>query len=144
MGIPILPPDVNHSMLDFDIQPVEEGVRGIRFGLAAVKNAGVAALQPIINARAEGGPFADLEDFCQRVDLRQVGKRTLESVVKVGAMRAFGKRSQVLAALERIVSFSANYHRDLEVGQMNMFGDTPGMMEDMAWQPAQSSGSYGA
>ena len=77
-------------------------MRGIRFGLAAVKNAGVAALQPIIDARAEGGAFADLEDFCQRVDLRQVGKRTLESVIKVGAMRSFGNRSQVLAALDRI------------------------------------------
>ncbi len=73
LNIPILPPDVNHSRLDFDIQPVEDGVRGIRFGLAAVKNAGVAALEPIINERLEGGRFADLDDFCKRVDLRLVG-----------------------------------------------------------------------
>jgi DNA polymerase-3 subunit alpha len=131
LGIPILPPDVNYSMLDFDIQPLEDAIRGIRFGMAAVKNAGVAALQPIIDARADDGAFADLEDFCKRVDMRKVGKRTLESLIKVGAMRSFGKRAQLLAALERVMSFSANHHRDLEVGQMNMFGDEPGMMDDM-------------
>ena len=131
LGIPILPPDVNFSMLDFDIQAVKKGVRGIRFGLAAVKNAGVVALQPIIDARVEEGPFRDLEDFCKRVDLRSVGKRTLESLIKVGAMRAFGNRNQLLSALERMTGFSANYHRDRAVGQLNMFGDEVGMSEDL-------------
>jgi DNA polymerase III subunit alpha len=131
LGIPILPPDVNYSMLDFDIQEMEDGVRGIRFGLAAVKNAGVVALQPIVDARVGEGPFADLEDFCKRVDLRTVGKRTLESLMKVGAMRAFGNRSQLLGALERMMSFSASYHRDRAIGQMNMFGDAAGMSEDL-------------
>ncbi len=131
LGIPILPPDVNYSMLDFDIQPVDDRVRGIRFGLAAVKNAGVAALHPIIDARVGEGPFADLEDFCTRVDLRTVGKRTLESLIKVGALQAFGNRNQLLGALERMTSFSANYHRDRAVGQMNMFGDELGMSDDL-------------
>jgi len=131
LNIPILPPDVNASLLDFDIQPVDDNVRGIRFGLAAVKNAGVNALQPIIDARLAEGPFRDLEDFCKRVDLRQVGKRTLESLIKVGAMEAFGSRAQVLGALERMISFSANYHHEREIGQMNMFGDDPGTAEDL-------------
>lgn len=131
LNIPILPPDVNASMLDFDIQMQEDGRRAIRFGLAAVKNAGVNALQPIIDARLADGPFRDLEDFCKRVDLRQVGKRTLESLIKVGALEAFGSRAQVLGALERMMSFSANYHREQEIGQMNMFGDSPGATEDL-------------
>ncbi|MAS32829.1 MAG: DNA polymerase III subunit alpha [Anaerolineaceae bacterium] len=131
LNIPILPPDVNASMLDFDIQKQEDGRRAIRFGMAAVKNAGVNALQPIIDARQDGGAFTNLEDFCKRVDLRAVGKRTLESLTKVGAMEAFGSRAQVLGALERMMSFSASYHREQEIGQMNMFGDDPGAADDL-------------
>ena len=55
--------------------------------------------------------------------MRQVGKRTLESLIKVGAMRAFGKRQQLLDAMDRIISFSSNHHKDQEIGQMNLFGD---------------------
>ncbi|MCB9452682.1 MAG: DNA polymerase III subunit alpha [Anaerolineaceae bacterium] len=124
LGIPVLPPDVNYSALDFDIQTQPDGKRGVRFGLAAIKNAGAGALQPIIDAREEGGAFQDLEDFCQRVDLRIVQKRTLESLVKVGALRAFGKRAVLNTALDRLVSFSADHHKAKEVGQMNMFGDS--------------------
>ncbi len=131
LNIPILPPDVNSSMLDFDIQAQADGRRGIRFGLAAVKNAGVNALQPIVEARLAEGTFSDLEDFCKRLDLRAVGKRTLESLTKVGALEVFGSRAQVLGALERMMGFSANYHRDLAVGQMNMFGDAAGGSEDL-------------
>ena len=132
LDIPILPPDINYSMLDFDIQPDEKtGKRGIRFGVAAVKNAGVAALEFIITERETNGIFKDLEDFCDRVDLRQVGKRTMESIIKVGALRDFGKRSQLYHALERIMSYSANVHKDKEVGQMNMFGDSMSMADEI-------------
>ncbi len=130
MGIPILPPDVNFSMLDFDIQTLADGVRGIRFGMAAVKNAGAASLQHIIDARVDG-TFKDLQDFCQRVDLRAVGKRTLEHLAKVGALGAFGGRTQLLAVLERLVNYSTNYHKDKEVGQMNMFGGQQSSVSEM-------------
>jgi DNA polymerase III subunit alpha len=127
LKIPILPPDVNYSALNFDIQPdPATGRRGIRFGLAAIKNAGAGALQPIIDAREQDGPFADLEDFCRRVDLRKVGKRTLESLAMVGALGKFGTRQQMVSAVDRMVSFSANDHKDREVGQMNMFGMSSG------------------
>jgi DNA polymerase-3 subunit alpha len=124
LNIPVLPPDVNHSGLDFDIQTLPDGTRGIRFGLVAIKNVGEAAVLPIIQARQAGGPFADLEDFCRRVDLRQVQKRTLESLVKVGALDAFGPRWQLAegAALDRILNYSADHHRAIEIGQMSMFG----------------------
>ncbi|MBN8594187.1 MAG: DNA polymerase III subunit alpha [Anaerolineae bacterium] len=122
LGIPILPPDVNYSALNFDIQKQPDGKRGIRFGLAAIKNAGETALQPIIDARESGGIFKSLEDFCRRVDLRLVGKRTLESLIKVGAMTAFGNRNQLLQSLDRLMSFSADDHRAKEIGQMSMFG----------------------
>jgi DNA polymerase-3 subunit alpha len=122
LGIPILAPDINSSLLDFDIQLTDQGVRGIRFGLAAIKNAGVGALTYILDARTQGGPFRDMQDFCERVDLRQVGKRTVESLIKVGAFNAFGTRSQLIQVLDRIVSYSAEQHKAKAIGQMNMFG----------------------
>jgi DNA polymerase III subunit alpha len=123
LDIPVLPPDVNFSQLDFDIENTDDGRRGIRFGLAAVKNAGVPALNALITDRGETS-FDNLKDFCQRVDLRKVGKRTLESLIKVGALVKFGTRSTLLAAMERIISYSGSYHKDKEVGQMNMFGES--------------------
>ncbi len=124
LGIPVLPPDVNSSLMDFDIQMQADGVRGIRFGLAAIKNAGESQLQPILAAREAGGAFTSLEDFCRRVDLRQVGRRALESLVKVGALDALGNRGQLAQpeALDRMMSYSADYHRAQEIGQMSMFG----------------------
>jgi DNA polymerase-3 subunit alpha len=122
LNIPILPPDVNSSEQNFTIQQQADGRRGIRFGLAAVKNAGIGAIQHILDARAKDGLFRDLSEFCERVDLRQVGKRALESLIKVGALEAFGERGTLFAALDRIMSFSGERHKAREVGQMSMFG----------------------
>ncbi len=123
LDIAILPPDINESQLDFDIQQQEGERRGIRFGLAAIKNAGVGALTTIIEMREQGGHFKDLLDFCARVDLRHVGKRTIEMLVKVGAFSSMGTRRQLMAALDRIMSYSIEQHRAKEVGQINLFGD---------------------
>lgn len=128
LNIPILPPDVNASLQDFDIQhDPATGRRGIRFGLAAIKHVGIGAIQHILEEREAHGPFADLEDLCRRVDLRVVGKRALESLIKVGALDSFraGTRPQLLHALDRIMSISAEHHKAKEVGQMGLFGDAP-------------------
>ncbi|MDX2078809.1 MAG: DNA polymerase III subunit alpha [bacterium] len=131
LSIPILPPDVNASMLDFDIQhDPQTDLRGIRFGLAGIKNAGEGAIQKIIEVRQVGGKFANLRDFCQRVDLRQVGKRALESLIKVGAFSAFGTRPALLAALDRLISVSTHHHKDAEMGQLNLFGVESSMQDD--------------
>ncbi len=122
MGIPILPPDVNKSGLDFTIEETGDGVRGIRYGLAAIKNVGVGPLEHIIEQREAGGPFSDLADFCQRVDLRIVQKRALDSLIRVGALRDFGTRPQLLAAIDRMISYSAEQHRARDVGQLSLFG----------------------
>ena len=123
LSIKILPPDVSHSQLDFDIESSDDGSRAIRFGLAAVKNAGKAALQTLVEQRGEA-PFKSLIDFCQRVDMRSLGKRPLESLIKVGALDEFGTRATLLAGLDAIASYSSHYHHDLEVGQMTMFGES--------------------
>src|SRR2546423_6740009 len=85
MGIEVLPPDVNASECDF---AVVEGK--IRFGLNAVKNVGDGAARAIIRAREEGGPFASLWDFTERVDPGVANKRALESLVKCGALASAG------------------------------------------------------
>jgi DNA polymerase-3 subunit alpha len=127
LGIQVLPPDVNASLLDFHVEKKPDGTRAIRFGLAAVKNVGVGPLEQIIHCRDEGGPFRDLDDFCHRCDLRIVQKRALESLIRVGALDAFGKRHVLLAILDRMMSFSADYHKAKEAGQMSLFGDSTGV-----------------
>ncbi len=126
MGIEVLPPDINRSELDFTIEEQEDGTPAIRFGLAAIKNVGEGPVQTILNARRAGGPFRDLDDFCRRVDMRQVNRRALESLIKVGALRPFGTRSQLLAVVDRIVGLSAGLHRARDVGQMSLFGEATG------------------
>ncbi|MCL4252247.1 MAG: DNA polymerase III subunit alpha [Anaerolineae bacterium] len=131
LAIPVLPPDINTSMLDFDIQhDPQTGVRGIRFGLAGIKNAGEGAVQKIIEVRQADGKFADLRDLCHRVDLRQVGKRALESLIKVGVLDAFGSRPSLLSALDRLISVSTHHHKDAEMGQLNLFGDKTTVQDD--------------
>ncbi len=135
MGLAVLPPDVNNSGLDFTIEEVgsplresEVGKYAIRFGMGAIKNVGEGAVQVILDARAagRGEPFKSLDDFCQRVDLRQVGKRALECLIKVGAVDHFGKRGQMLEGLDQIVNASAAHFRAVEMGQLTLFGGASG------------------
>ncbi|MFZ6027227.1 MAG: DNA polymerase III subunit alpha [Chloroflexota bacterium] len=140
MGIDVLPPDVNSSGWDFTIEdcPAEkgEGCRSvIRFGLGAIKNVGVGPVDAVAKARAEGGGFHDLNDFARRVDLRAVGKRALESMVKVGALDRFGTRPQLLAGLDQIVSVSSSHFKAADSGQMSLFGAHTGVVEDIHLPP---------
>lgn len=117
MGIDILPPDVNASHNSFSV----DGSR-IRFGLAAVKNVGENAIQNMIAARDEGGPFSSLVDLCTRVDMRLVNKRVIESLIKCGAFDSLGaRRSQLLAVLDRAVDMAAVCQRDKASGQIGLF-----------------------
>ena len=89
LGIEIAPPDINQSGLDFTIEDQEQK-QAIRFGLGAIKNAGESALMIVLEERQANGPFEGLQDFCDRVDLRRVGKRTLEYMVKARAFESWG------------------------------------------------------
>ncbi|MCL4267896.1 MAG: DNA polymerase III subunit alpha [Anaerolineales bacterium] len=130
MGVPVLQPDINSSMWDFDIEDVD-GKPNIRFGMGAIKNVGENSVQPIIDERAANGKFTDLNDFARRVDLRAVGKRSLESLIKVGAMDSFGNRASLLASLDRIVAISSNHFRAADAGQMSLFGASTGIVEEI-------------
>jgi DNA polymerase-3 subunit alpha len=117
MGIEVLPPDVNTSQLDF---AVVEGK--IRFGLSAVKNVGEPAARAIIRAREQGGPFASIWDFCERVDPAAANKRALESLVKCGALDSTGAtRMGMLGALEQALGAGAARQQDALFGQETMF-----------------------
>ncbi len=131
MGVPVLPPDINASGWDFTIEDGADGKASIRFGLGAVKNVGEGAVELITDARAEGGPFKDLNDFAARVDLRAVGKRPLECLIKVGALDQFGHRAALLAALDRIVAVSGAHFRAADMGQMSLFGGSTGVVESL-------------
>jgi DNA polymerase-3 subunit alpha len=124
LGIEVLPPDVNTSMIDF---AVVEGK--IRFGLNAVKNVGESACRAIVRAREEGGPFTSIWDFTERVDPAVVNKRALESLVKCGALDSTGaSRAAVLevqsggtSALEQALSWGQKQQADKLLGQGSIF-----------------------
>ena len=130
MGVPVLAPQINSSGWDFEIEDVE-GKPNIRFELGAVKNVGQSAVELIIEERKRNGAFKDLNDFARRVDLRAVGKRALEYLIKVGAMDSFGNRAALLASLERIVAISSNHFRAAEAGQLSLFGAVTGVTESI-------------
>ncbi len=166
MGIPVLPPEINASYWDFDIEDIEdpstalrqrfdklnataqgdsspvptpqvqagqaEGKAQIRFGLGAIKNVGGGAVQLIVEERNKNGKFKNLNDFARRVDLRAVGKRALECLIKVGAMDTFGDRAALLDSLDRIVAVSSSHFRAADMGQMSLFGGETGVAEDIS------------
>jgi DNA polymerase III subunit alpha len=124
LGITVLRPDVNRSEVGFSVETVrvdDQLRQGIRFGLAAVKNVGESAVEPIVAARSSGGPFASLDDFSHRVDVRGLNKRVLESLVKAGAFDDFGQRGQILAVLDQVVSAAQAAQRAADVGQGSLF-----------------------
>ena len=126
LGIAVLPPDVHASHLEFTV----EG-DAIRFGLLAVKNVGQGAIESIIAAREADGPFRTFADFCNRIDLRLTNKRVLESLVKVGALGAFGHPGRLLDALDDTLATAQADQRERASGQISFFdlAAEPGTLE---------------
>jgi DNA polymerase-3 subunit alpha len=121
MGMVILPPDVNRSALKFLPEMAGE-TAGIRYGLAAIKNVGEAAMEAAIEERERHGPFKSLEDFCSRLDSRKVNKKVVESLVKCGAFDWTGRERAALAAdIDATLAASASSQRDKASGQVNLF-----------------------
>jgi DNA polymerase-3 subunit alpha len=118
MGIEITPPHVNDSYLDFRVKD-----KKIVFGLGAVKNVGDSAIASILEARREDGPFCSIEDFCERVDLRKVNKKVLESLIKCGAFDGTGPtRRAMLDALDTVLDEASKVQKERASGQFNLFG----------------------
>jgi DNA polymerase-3 subunit alpha len=117
MGIPVLPPDINHSEDHFTV----EG-NAIRFGLGAVKNVGHGLIRSVAARRLDGGPFKSLEDFIQRMGEGELNKRAVENFIKCGAMDCFGyHRSELLAVYDSMMdSIASSRKKNLE-GQIGLF-----------------------
>jgi len=118
MGLEILPPDINESLIDFTVV----NKTTIRFGLAAVKNVGRAAVENIIKERNEGGLFSSLFDFCQRVDLQSMNRRVIESLIKCGAFDSLkASRAQLLSILNKTIQVAQDKQREKRNGQTSLF-----------------------
>jgi DNA polymerase-3 subunit alpha len=117
MKIEVLPPDINESFNDFTV--INDR---IRFGLAAVKNVGGAALDSIIEERRNNGPYRSLGDFCSRIDSSKVNRKVIESLIKAGAFDSMnGRRAQYMAILDQCIDRAKALQRDRLSGQMNLF-----------------------
>jgi len=117
MSIAVEAPDINVSDANF----TPHG-SAIRFGLAAVKNVGHNAIESIIAARTKLGRFTSIYEFCEKVDLRLLNKRVLESLIKSGAMDSLGRRGQLMAVLDKAIEGAQKTQRDAESGQHGLFG----------------------
>lgn len=124
-GIEVLPPDVNESYANFSVVGDK-----IRFGLAAVKNVGLSAIDSIIKAREQKGKFVSLLDFCEKVDGDGINKRLLESLIKCGAFDSLGAyRSQLMAVYEKILESVVQDRRKNLAGQISLFDQIPTQQE---------------
>jgi len=138
MGIEILPPDINRSEVEFSVEVIEgredadniggarsDGVlRGVRYGLAALKNVGAGAMEAMIAERAKNGPFADVADFCRRLDTKQINKRALENLAKAGAFDSLNpNRAQMLASVEMILRQASAATEARNSNQVSLFDD---------------------
>ena len=119
LGIAVRPPDVNTSAWGFEA----DGAERIRFGLGAVRGVGRSAAESIVEAREAGGPFADLFDFCRRVDPRRTNRRVLEALIHAGALDRLGPgRRAMTEVLGRAMQSAERDARDSEAGQTDLFG----------------------
>ena len=137
LQIPVLLPDINRSEAFFSIDNGITEKPSIRFGLAAVKTIGEGAIRPIIEERKEKGPYSSLDDFCRRADLRNLNRRTLESLIKAGAFDNFGNRGSILESIDQILSNAQLHSTMRNTGQTNMFDS----MRDGEGSSSQSLGS---
>ncbi len=119
MEITVVPPDVNHSFVDFAVRDGK-----ILFGLSAIKGCGGSAGESIVAAREKGEPFKSIFDFCERVDPSDCNRATIETLIKAGAFDSMGaRRAQLMSAVEKAVQAGASALADKRSGQMNFFDE---------------------
>ncbi|MBD1918439.1 MULTISPECIES: DNA polymerase III subunit alpha [Cyanophyceae] len=138
MGIEVLPPDINRSLVDFTPED-----KSILFGLSAVRNVGLGAIECIFKNRESDGPFKSLPELCDRVDLHSVNRRALESLILAGALDKLDpNRNQLMQDLELVIDWAQSRAKDREIGQGNLFdmmmggGDTQSATPSAGYETA--------
>ncbi len=125
MRIPVLPPDINESFAGFSVVKRDENNPDrIRFGLTTIKNFGEGITNSIVEERKKNGPYKNLEDFLSRIQDKNLNKKSLEALIKSGALDKFGERGKLLSNIERLLQ----YHKESTstTGQDSLFGDSSG------------------
>ncbi|MDA3802659.1 MAG: DNA polymerase III subunit alpha [Patescibacteria group bacterium] len=135
MGISIMPPDINESFASFtvvssntkDNKPIDksEKLHTIRFGLKAVKNVGDHIVDEIIEERKNNGPYKDIFDMLERITDKDLNKKSLESLIKCGALDNYGERGRLLSNLERLLSYNKEAVKNKNSKQSSLFADAP-------------------
>ncbi|MFQ5997336.1 MAG: DNA polymerase III subunit alpha, partial [Dehalococcoidales bacterium] len=142
LGITVLPPDINRSQVTFSIEK-DGDAPAIRFGLAAIKNVGSGAVEPIVAERSKGGEFKSIEDLCRRCDLHGVNRRVIESLLKAGVFDTLSSRGTLLNNVNRILSLAQREQRLRDSGQSTMFDlwgkEMPIPMPELDMVPADIS-----
>jgi DNA polymerase-3 subunit alpha len=121
LGVKVVPPDINTGDVTFTV-----GAGQILFGLTAIKGLGRGAAEEIVRVRQAGGPFADLFDFCERIDHKIVSRAAIEKGIKAGAFDAFGRRAQLMHVLPSALQAAGQLQEDRRHGQLNFFDAVPG------------------
>ena len=118
MGVQILPPNINESLANFTVIETNQ----IRFGLRAIKNVGDNVVKTIINEKKANGPYKSISDFLERVQTKDLNKKSLESLVKSGAFDALGERNEFLLNMETLLSYAKETQKNKSNGQISLFG----------------------
>jgi DNA polymerase-3 subunit alpha len=122
-GIEFLPPDINKSGRDFLVESLPDGTLAIRYALAAIKNVGGAAMVALECERAENGPYTSLGDFATRIDGRSVNKRSLENLVRAGALDGLhNNRAQLMDGADMVLRHATAAAEERSSDQINLFG----------------------
>ncbi len=124
LGIEILPPDINESFSTFTVVRASlEKVPRMRFGLEAIKNVGSGVIRAIIDERKKNGPYTNLENFLERVQTKDLNKKSLEALAMCGAFDTLAERNTILENMDLLLQFTKNMHRDKTMGQDNLFNN---------------------
>jgi DNA polymerase-3 subunit alpha len=124
MGIEVLPPNINESFEDFAVIVDSNGTERIRFGFNAIKNVGHVVAHKIVEERKRNGKFKSLEDFFERVETKDLNKKSIEALAKVGAFEELGERKQIVENVESILTFIKNVQKMKNSNQASLFGET--------------------
>ncbi|MBO6152492.1 MAG: DNA polymerase III subunit alpha [Acinetobacter sp.] len=129
-GLEVFPPSINMSFYQFHASDEKT----IVYGLGAIKGVGEAAMQSVIDSRLQDGPYKDLFDFCHRIDLKKINKRTLEALIRSGALDCLGiDRASIMAQLPEAVQAAEQARSNRETGIMDLFGE----VEEVQRKPAK-------
>ncbi|MCX6765560.1 MAG: DNA polymerase III subunit alpha [Candidatus Moranbacteria bacterium] len=146
MGLEVLPPNVNESFEEFAVIIGEDKVERIRFGLNAIKNVGHTIAHEVVEERKRSGKYKSIADFTERIQHKDLNKKSLESLIKVGALDELGERNQLLASLENILIFSRNIQKSRCSNQSSLFSDSilaPPTIPLVATEPATKKQKLG-